>query len=90
MFPVDSIEGAGRTGVRFVADGITVEAVFASVGEVAGHVRLMKEGRVLADGPLRSQLEDHYGLWNAVPRFHDWTTNPAMRAVMKAGAIVVP
>jgi len=90
MFPVDSIEGAGRTGVRFVADGITVEAVFASVGEVAGHVRLMKEGRVLADGPLRSQLEDHYGLWNADPRFHDWTTNPAMRAVMKAGAIVVP
>jgi hypothetical protein len=89
MFPVETIEDANQVGVRFVADDITVEASFAKTGDVAGHVRMMKEGRALADGPLTSQAKDHYGLWKTDPRFHDWSTNPAMRAVMGADAMPV-
>ena len=83
MFPVETIESAGETGVRFVADGIAVEASFAKSGEVAGRIHIVKEGRVLADGPLPRHANDHYDLWRSDPRFHDWNTNPAMRAVMK-------
>ena len=86
MFPVETIERSRQTGIRFVADGIAVEAHFAKYGDLAGHIRLMKEGRVLADDPLPCRVQDDYGLWKADPRFHDWSTNPAMQAVIVPGA----
>jgi len=78
MFPVETIERTGQTGVRFVADGILIEASCAKTGDLTGHIRMMKEGRALADGPLPVRVNDHYNLWRADPRFQDWSTNPAI------------
>jgi hypothetical protein len=82
MFPVATIEDAHQVGVRFVADGIDVEAAFSKAGNVGGRIRLKKGSRVIAARGLASAVVDHYRQWNTDPRFQDWNTVPAMRAVM--------
>jgi len=82
MFPVESIEDPDQVGVRFVADGIDVEAAFSKAGSVGGRIRLAKGGRTIAARDLASAVEDHYRQWKTDPRFQDWSTDPAMRAAM--------
>jgi hypothetical protein len=84
MFPVEMTEDPTRFGVRFVADGVGVEASFAKAGQVAGRLVLKQGDRVLVDRPLASQVEDDYRQWKTDPRFSDWKTLPGMRAVMGA------
>ena len=82
MFPVETTEDASQVGVRFVADGVSVEASFAKAGDVGGRLRLMQGDRVLVDRPLASVVEDDYHQWKTDPRFSEWQTHPAMRAVV--------
>jgi hypothetical protein len=85
MFPVETIEAAGRAGARFSADGIDVTATFAMTGEIGGHLRLVRNGEAICDQPLTQGVEDSYAKWTSDPRFEAWRTNRYMGAVIGEG-----
>jgi heparin/heparan-sulfate lyase len=78
MFPVEVIENEREAGVRFVVDGIDVEAAFTKAGRVpsgcAGRIRLAKGGRVIAARPLACDVQDDYRKWSTDPRSTDWSS----------------
>jgi hypothetical protein len=82
MVPVEKTEAGGRVGVRFTADGVTVEAEFDRAGPPGGRVRLSRGGQVLADRPLAARVEDDYRKWEADPRHREWMTNDALRSAI--------
>jgi hypothetical protein len=82
MFPVEKITKNGRVGVKFRADGSDVEVLFAHSGDVAGHIKISKAGKVVCDRALASEIEDNYQKWSGDPRFKDWMTNPYLRSVI--------
>jgi len=82
MFPVEKIDKGGQVGAKFTADGTEVEVTFDRAGEVAGHLRITKAGKVICDRKLAAKVEDNYRRWSSDPRFEDWTSSPFMRPVI--------
>jgi hypothetical protein len=80
--PVEKIEKGGQVGAQFTADGTDVEVTFGMTGEVAGHIKITKAGKVICDRPLATKVEDNYQKWNSDPRFKNWMTSPYLRAVI--------
>lgn len=84
MFDVEKVERDGMVGVRFTADGVSVEVLFARRGPVSARMTLSKGGRTLVDRPLASKVEDVYAKWESDPRFTEWMTNDFMRPLIGA------
>ena len=82
MFPVEKIEKDGQVGAKFTVDGSEVEVTFAKAGEVAGHIKITKGGKVICDRSLATKIEDNYQKWSSDPRFKDWMTNPYLRSAI--------
>jgi hypothetical protein len=68
--------------VRFTADGIGVEASFSKLGPPAGRIRLFGPDRTIVSRPLATTVQDDYREWTTDPRRKDWSSNPAMKAVI--------
>jgi len=82
MFPVEKVSKQGQAGARFSAEGLDVEVIFATTGEVAGCIKLTRGGQVVCDRPLASAIEDDYQKWHSDSRFDAWMTNPYMRSAV--------
>jgi hypothetical protein len=82
MFPVEKIERAGQVGAKFTAEGLDVEVVFATTGDLACRTKLTTKGQIICDRPLANTIEDNYQKWRNDPRFDAWMANPHMRAVV--------
>ncbi len=84
MFDVEKLDKDGSVGARFTADGMTVEVTFAKTGDLGAHLRLSKGNTVIVNRALANTVEDVYAKWKSDPRFRNWMTNDAMKAVIRA------
>ncbi len=82
MFPVETVENEGQAGARFTADGMDVEVLFATTGEVGARLKLAARGKPICDRSLAKGVEDDYRKWSRNGRFSAWLTNAPMRAVV--------
>ena len=71
-----------RLGAKIAGGDAAAEFLFNTTGKPGGHVRIIRNGRVLLNEELVTQVEDHYGRWKADPRYAEWMTNEYMRAVI--------
>ncbi len=62
MDPVERIEGDGLVGARLIAGDRTIEVSFATEGEVAGRIRIIRGGEVLGDRDLTREVQPQEGL----------------------------
>jgi hypothetical protein len=82
MFPVEKIVKNGRVGVSFRTDGSDVAVTFAPTGDVAGHIKITRDGKEICNRALAAGVEDNYQKWSGDPRFQDWMTSPYMRSLI--------
>jgi heparin/heparan-sulfate lyase len=62
MCEAELIQEDGTAGLRFTADGRTVQLRFATEGEVSGHVRIARGDEVLIDQDLTREVMPQEGL----------------------------
>ncbi len=62
MDAVERVEGDGTVGARIFSGDRTIEVTFATEGDVAGHVRITRDGEAFVDRDLTREVQPQEGL----------------------------
>ncbi|KPJ54561.1 MAG: hypothetical protein AMS16_04675 [Planctomycetes bacterium DG_58] len=82
MVPVERIQRGKSIGAKVTVATKVYEVTFNATGKVGGHVKVTDAGNLVLDRDLVDHVEDNYKGWKDDPRYHEWMTNPHMRAVI--------